>query len=197
VGAALARLLAERGRRVLAVKPVESGTPSECEDGVLLAEATGQALPREALVRLRDPVAPPVAAEREGVAPDHEAWCRVIRDLASGHEVTLVEGAGGLLSPLTATANARDLAVALSASALVVAPDRLGTLNHTLLTLEALAAAAVPLLGVVLSAPETADESTGGNAESLRRYGLIERVAVVPRDAALPGAVADWVEAAL
>src|SRR6185436_1437495 len=70
VCAALARALVERGLRVTAVKPVESGcgeTVGPEEDGVVLAEATGQERPREALLRLRAPVAPPVAADLEGV----------------------------------------------------------------------------------------------------------------------------------
>jgi 8-amino-7-oxononanoate synthase len=84
----------------------------------------------------------------------------------------------------------------------VVGTDRLGTLSHCLLALEALAAAAVPALGVVLAAPEVSDDSTGGNAAALRRSG-VERVATLPRlvapfDAAAAAsglsAVVRWIE---
>jgi len=184
VACGLARALAARGRRVVALKPVESGCPetlSEEEDGVRLALAARQAEPPAALVRLRAPVAPPLAADREGTALDARTWIEATRELAAGHEFTLLEGAGGLLSPLTWETTALDLARELSAAALVVAPDRLGCLNHTLLTLRALEDEGVPVVGVVLSAPETADMSTGTNAASLRRVAPDVRVAELRR----------------
>jgi dethiobiotin synthetase len=201
VACGLARALAARGLRVLAVKPVESGCgEAGPEDGELLARAAGQAEPRAALVRLETPVAPPVAADREGVALDHREWCSAIRALAPGHDVVIVEGAGGLLSPLTWEADSRDLAVELGASALVVAADRLGSLNHASLTLEALAGAGVPVLGVVFSAPAEPDDSTGTNAAALARVAGDVRVASLPRladpEAAAGGlgTVVEWLE---
>ncbi|MHC4472552.1 MAG: dethiobiotin synthase [Planctomycetota bacterium] len=204
VGCGLARCLVGRGRRVVAVKPVESGCgpePADSEDGVRLARAAGQEEPGTALTRLRAPLAPPVAADREGVRLDHHQWCRAIEELARHRDVVLVEAAGGLLSPSTWDADARDLAAALDAAALVVSPDRLGTLNHTLLTLEALGAGGVEVLGVVLNAPDSPDDSTGTNADALRRVAGPVRVAELPRladpdrDAALHlEAVAGWLE---
>jgi len=201
VACGLARLLSREGRRVVAVKPVESGCgekPGDGEDGVLLAAATGQSAPGTALVRLRTPLAPPVAADREGVVLDFAAWCREIRDLGRDADVILVEGAGGLLSPLTWDESALDLAMSLEAEALLVAPDRLGTLNHALLSRRVLAMAGVPLLGVVFVAPEVADASTGTNADAFGRVDGGARVAVLPRlgraEAASDhlGAVAKW-----
>ena len=203
VACGLAKRLADSGRRVLAVKPVESGCGAEVgpeEDGALLARATGQERPRSALVRLRAPLAPPVAADREGVALGPKAWVREILEFSRGVEFVLVEAAGGLLSPLAWGFDARDLAARLGAPALVVSADRLGTLNHTLLTLEALAARSVPVLGVVFSAPATPDDSTGTNAIVLRRVVPRVRVEEVPRLANLDhasrhlGAAASWLE---
>jgi len=203
VAAGLARALVRRGRRVAAVKPVESGcgeAPGETEDGVLLARAAGQDEPAAALVRLRTPVAPPVAAEREGRELDPGPWVETIRRLARDRDVVLVEGAGGLLSPLTWETTARDLGVALGADALVVAPDRLGCLNHALLTLEALRAAGLRTLGVVFGAPVAPDDSTGTNADALRRFAPDVRTATLPRladpadAAARLEAVVEWIE---
>ncbi len=203
VGVGLVTLLAARGRNVLAIKPVESGcaeTPGPDEDGVRLARAIGQDEPRQALTRLRKPVAPPVAADEEGVALDHRAWCDRIRALAEDREIVLVEGAGGLFSPLTWEATTRDLATTLGASTLVVAADRLGCINHVLLTVEALRAEDVEMLGVVFSAPETPDESTGANAAALGRFAPDLRTASVPRLADPTDAVAhlnpvaDWTD---
>src|SRR5688500_7646315 len=83
VTAGLARALVQAGRRTVAIKPVESGCAGAAagaeEDGVVLAAATGQAAPREALIRLRDAVTPALAAEREGVAIEIEALAGAIR----------------------------------------------------------------------------------------------------------------------
>jgi dethiobiotin synthetase len=196
VAAGVARCLASRGVRVVAVKPVESGCSAEpaiTEDGVILARATGQTIPAAALTRLRTPVAPPVAADREGVRLDSRRWVEGIKELAEDAEIVLVEGAGGLLSPLTWGDSARDLAQRLDAEALIVASDKLGALNHILLTLEVLEKSEIPVLAVVFSAPETPDESTGQNAETLRRFASIERVASVPR-LSNPGEAADHLE---
>ena len=156
VAAGVARCLASRGVRVVAIKPVESGCLAEAtntEDGVILARATGQLEPKAALTRLRNPVAPPVAADREGVRLDSRRWLERIRKLSETADIVLIEGAGGLLSPLSWDDTARDLALRLDANVIVVASDRLGTLNHILLTLEVLEKSDVPVLGVVFSAP--------------------------------------------
>lgn len=203
VACGLARALSDRGLDVRAVKPVESGTAvteRDREDGVLLARAARQDEPSGALVRLRAPLAPPVAADREGAELSMERWVERIREISAGADLTLVEGAGGVLSPLTWDATARELAAALDAPALVVAPDRLGCLTHTLTALESLRAGGIEPLGVVYSAPPEGDASTGGNPETLARFSDVDRVARlgrVPdfREAARQlGEVADWAE---
>jgi 8-amino-7-oxononanoate synthase len=174
VSAALARQLTARGSRVIAIKPAETGifagrdTP---EDGQVLAEATGQAWPREALTCLRTPVAPPVAAELEGVTLDPGSWIAAIRRAAEQADVVLVEGAGGLLSPLDWEYTLRDLARDVGASVVLVAANRLGCLNHTLLTLEALEAARLPVLGVIFNDahPQASDASRTSNLSALGR----------------------------
>jgi dethiobiotin synthetase len=74
-----------------------------------------------------------------------------------------------------------DLARALGSSALVVAMDRLGTINHTQLTLSALELAGLSVTGVVLTAPETPDASTGTNASAIARLSGLDRVLSLPR----------------
>ncbi len=201
VACGLARALSDRGLEVRAVKPVESGTAEterDREDGVLLARAARQEEPSEALVRLRAPLAPPVAADREGARLSMDRWVDRIEAIGGGTDLTLVEGAGGVLSPLTWDATARELAAALDAPALVVAPDRLGCLTHTLTALESLRAGGVEPLGVVYSAPPERDASTGSNPETLARFSQVDRVARLERVADFReaagelGEVADW-----
>jgi dethiobiotin synthetase len=134
VACALARSLADQGQRVCAIKPVETGcgaSPGPREDGVQLARATGQVQPRMALCRLRAPLAAPQAAEAEGGSLNYENLLNLILELAKDQHVVLLEGAGGVLSPLTWQHTVIDLARDLSAQVVLVAADRLGTLSAT------------------------------------------------------------------
>jgi dethiobiotin synthetase len=171
VTAALARALVAKGARAVAIKPIETGCdgpPSSGEDGVLLARATGQPEPTAALVRLKTPVTPALAADLEGRAIDLDALVGRTRELGNGADIVFVEGAGGLLSPITWTRDLADVARALDAGVLLVAPDRLGVLNHARLTIGAVRARGLDLLGVVVGAPSH-DASTGTNVEALRK----------------------------
>ncbi|MGE0555573.1 MAG: dethiobiotin synthase [Gemmatimonadales bacterium] len=203
VTCALARSLRARGHDVVAIKPIETGcdaAASAGEDGALLAAAAGQASPRVALHRFREPVAPVVAAGGEAETPGLASVVNAIRSRAAPNGITLVEGAGGLLSPLAWDWGLADLASALDASVLLVAADRLGSLNHTLLTVACLDQRGLELLGVVLSAPPEPDASTGGNAAVLarllpgRRLAALPRLIPAERDGCGLDEVAGWLE---
>ena len=200
VGRALGRALSAQGRRVVALKPVETGwadATAAASDGALLAAATGQAEPLEALYRFEASVAPALAAERAGESIDLDALVLRLEALSEGAEVVLVEGTGGLLAPITWEWTVVELARTLGAAALVVGPDRLGVVNHALLTLSALELAGLEVAGVVLTPPATPDDSTGTNAAAIARLAGIDHVATVPRVAdpfAATGSVAPIVE---
>lgn len=181
VACALARALRSGGHRVIGIKVVETGCTGprkDTEDGVLIARASGQGEPAEALVRLAAPLTPALAAEREGMALDFDDILLRIEGYARGADVAIVEGSGGLLAPMSWEWNLVDLAQALEARALVVGRDRLGTVSHALLTLSALEIGAVPVSGVVLTPPAQPDGSTGTNASTIERLsgqsGIIE-----------------------
>lgn len=182
-GAALAACFRTHNYSVVAVKPVESGVGIEVspeEDGPILAEATGQPEPLHALQRLRAPLAPPDAADLENATLDYTTWLDTIRSYQASHDVVLVEGAGGLLSPLTWNETALSMARDLSASVVVVASDRLGTLNHSLLTMHALETSGIRLDALVFSAPSEADRSTGRNSKALARFTNFRRIQTIP-----------------
>jgi dethiobiotin synthetase len=194
VACALARALVRTGRSVVAVKPVETGCgerPAPTEDGVRLASAAGQRAPRHALRRFRAPVTPALAADLEGASLDLDELAGEIEAASGTAEVLLIEGAGGLLSPLGWDWNAVDLAQALQATALVVTSDRLGSINHTLLTLSALDLAGIRVAAILVGAPSVPDPSTGTNAEPIARLSGIGRVRVVPW-VAEPDPAAPW-----
>ena len=179
VACALSVSLRERHNEVRAVKLVEIGAPTEAspdEDGALLARAAGQDAPTAALRRFRAALAPAAAAESEGESIDLDRMLQEVRQVAAHADVLLIEGTGGLLAPITWDCTVVDVARRLGAHAVVVAADRAGTINHTLLTLRALAEANVNCLGVALNSVGATDASTGTNAAALRRLAPGTRV---------------------
>jgi dethiobiotin synthase len=142
--------------------------------------------PLSTVYRFAAPLAPSVAAELVGDAVALAPILRAVDRLRSlAPDLLLVEGAGGLLVPLSESTDMADLAAALAAPLLVVARDGLGTINHTLLTLEAAAARGLRVAGVVLCAADagTSDRDAARNAEEIERRG---RVPVLGRLGHLP-----------
>lgn len=149
-----------RGRDIDAgvMKPVETGCRSRKgvlvpRDALALARAAAVKDPL-ALVnpyRFRNPLAPAVAASLEGGAVRVERIRKAFDELQRKHEYLLVEGAGGILVPLTRDQSFLDLARALDLPVLVVARPGLGTINHTLLTIEALRTRGITIAGVVIN----------------------------------------------
>jgi dethiobiotin synthetase len=144
--AALAARALARGRTVAVLKPAQTGTaayePGETSDTDTVTRLAGPGVTCVTLAEYPDPLAPLAAARVSGrpelyLADALDAAAK----LAGQHDLLLIEGAGGLLVPMGYDGwTVRDLAVALRAPAVVVARAGLGTLNHTALTLEALAA---------------------------------------------------------
>jgi dethiobiotin synthetase len=155
LAAAIAAALHASGRRVAAFKPVVTGLDEPDAvwpaDHELLATATG-ARPRDVCATTFGPaVSPHLAAELAGVELSLDALVQSARAAAVDAELVVVEGVGGLLVPLTPGHDVRDLAVRLGLPLVVAARPGLGTINHTLLTLEAARAAGLQVLGVVLT----------------------------------------------
>lgn len=137
VSAVLASRARENGASVRYVKPVQTGLAPGAPGGD--ADFVGAAASIEAveLLRFTEPLAPAVAAELAGTSIDFEQLVQRTLACSTDVDVGLVEGAGGLLVPLTESETMADLASALEAQLVVVTRPGLGTLNHTALTLEA------------------------------------------------------------
>ena len=158
ITAGLGYALRSLGIDVGVMKPVETGCPTRAGrlrplDALTLREATGA---RDALdlinpYRFHEPLAPMVAAERSGRHIDVGRLEERFARLADRHSVVLVEGAGGLLAPITKETSCLDLAVKLKLPLLVVIGSRLGALNHARLTVEAALHARVPVAGAILN----------------------------------------------
>jgi dethiobiotin synthetase len=182
VGCALAAALRARGRRVAVLKPVETGVDGEPEDARALGAAAGDPAPLDDLCphRLRAPLAPAVAARLEGVTLDLDRLVALAARRARAADVLLVEGAGGLLVPIAGRVTWADFAARLGLPVLVVAANRLGTVNHCALTARAAAAAGLRVAGVVLSQPApAADASAATNAETIAELTGLPVLAVL------------------
>ena len=157
--AALAALLRGTGRRVAVYKPCQSGAAAGDSDTAEIIRLAG-GVTTETGVVLQEPLAPVAAAAVDGTPlPRVAAHADRVRELAADHDHVLVEGAGGLLVELDSDGGTlADLGSLLAAAFVLVARSALGTLNHTALTLEALAARDLLVLGVVLGSwPRTPD----------------------------------------
>ncbi len=179
VTAAVAALGVERDARVAVVKPAQTGvSPDEPGDAAVVTRLTGLEDVHE-LVRYPHPLSPAAAARRAGAEPlDPVAFYDLALRLAEHHDLVLVEGAGGLLVRFDEDGTTlADLARGLRAPVLVVAGPQLGTLNHTALTLEALANRGVELSGIVLgswpAAPGLAERSNLRDLETLAARPLL------------------------
>jgi dethiobiotin synthetase len=172
VAAAILAALRERGERVSAFKPVVTGVdepPGDWPpDHELLAAAAGQDAGAVTPHRFGPPVSPHWAAEQAGVSIEPAELVAAAR----AAEGTLVcEGVGGLMVPLTTGYLVRDLAVDLGLPLVVAARTGLGTISHTLLTVEAARAAGLVVAGVVMTPwpeqPEPIERSNRATVEQL------------------------------
>ena len=153
-----------RDMRVGYQKWVATGSEAEMPvDLALCLEAAGISTNPELLVQqvpycFKFPASPHLAAEMENRAVEAETIIKNYRNMAARYELLVVEGVGGIMVPLRRDLLLVDLLVQVQARTLVVARSGLGTLNHTLLTLEALRNRKIPVLGVVFSDPEKEED---------------------------------------
>ena len=132
------------------MKPFCAGDTSDVE---LIAAAGGNEVPHHLLnpIWLRPPLAPYAAAMLENRPIDITAVQKAYHELAAKFDLVLVEGAGGLLVPILRDYNFRDLAVDLDLGVVLVAPNRLGVINHVLLSAESMANASLRLALLILN----------------------------------------------
>ena len=184
--ASLAAALRTLGVDVRAIKPIASGVPDgePGEDAELLGRGAGH----EPIVfhTFREPLSPHRAAAREGRTIDPARLLHSIRSVTA--EVVLVEGVGGWRVPITPTYEVRDLAVDLGAPVILVAGDRLGVLNHTLLTLESIRQTGldVPFILMNQGLRSAPDLSRSTNLDDLRALVDLPVIPLPPTDPSDP-----------
>lgn len=207
IAASLARLWRREGRRFAVCKPVATGARL-LEDGRLLADDTRRLAAAAGDPHLEqitphvyaEPAAPPLAARLAGETLTLDQLAAAVERRATGGTPVLVEGVGGLLCPLTEEHTVADLVARLGLPLLVVARRALGTLNHTLLTLEVARRRGLPVSGVVITeTTPPAGAAEADNVEQIRRRAGVPVLAVVPHQSggdeveiANPGAIQWW-----
>jgi dethiobiotin synthetase len=177
VAATIARTHTQRGERVAVFKPAVSGLSDGGEpDHELLRRAAGSAQSDEQIApyRYAPPVSPHLGAELSGDVIDPARLRAAAVEAASGVDLLVVEGVGGFLVPLTLGYLLRDFARDLALPVVIAALPGLGTINHTLLTVEAVRSVGLEVLAVVLTPwPETPGEVERSNREAIERLGAV------------------------
>lgn len=183
VAAVIAHSLAAEGRAVAVFKPAVTGLEEPGEaDHELLRRASGSTQPDDAIAPYRydPPVSPHLAAEMAGEGIEPPRLLRAARRAEADADFLVCEGVGGLMVPLAPGYLVRDLCRELALPLVVAAPPGLGTINHTLLTLEAARAAALDVALVVLTPwPQDPDPIQSSNRRTLESLGGVP-VAVLP-----------------
>lgn len=189
IAGAIGRWFRVRGFRVSVLKPCATGCVRRreglvSEDAELLAHYADVRFPLDVICpqRYAEPLAPAVAAERAGKPLDWEAINRSISAMAAESDVMIVEGVGGVMVPMDSRHTFRDVAVWLGAPAVVVARPALGTINHTLLSVDALRLAGVSVAGVVMNRypAENASVAEETNPRAIEKWGKVPVLCLVP-----------------
>jgi dethiobiotin synthetase len=195
VAAAIANGARRAGRRVAVFKPAVSGlddyplrpeaweNAAELPDHVLLrlAAASSQSDDEIAPYRYGPPVSPHLGAQLAGASIDPDRLREAGLAATEGAELLVCEGVGGFLVPLSGSYLVRDLARDLGLPVVIVASPELGTINHSLLTLEAVRGAGLHVAAVVLNRwPAEPDERAASNLETIAMLGEV-RVETLPR----------------
>lgn len=203
VGAMIARELVSAGHRVGVYKPVESGCLRSQDslvaaDAQTLWQAAGRLgeLAHVCPQRFEAALAPPQAAEQERKSVDADLLRRGLEVWKDRCDFVLVEGAGGLMSPLSAEDYNADLAADLGLPLVIVAPNELGVINATLQTIITARTVAprLPIAGVILNRTElrAEDQSVVDNAKQLREHCDVPLLATIDFEQQEFEATVDW-----
>ncbi len=177
VTAGIARRARELRKRVFAFKPIETGCSlvqgrliGDDQETLCKAAGSWQTGALRGVYQFARPVAPLVAAEEQNTTIDIERIVRAVGEGASGVDLTLIEGAGGWRVPITTTVDMGGLARSLGLPVVLVGRSGLGTINHCLLSIEAILRDSCEVRAVVLSKrPQDEDALAASNAEQIAR----------------------------
>ncbi|AGL03394.1 dethiobiotin synthase [Desulfoscipio gibsoniae] len=191
ITAGLAANLRQRGLNVGVMKPLQTGS-QKAEQGWISIDAlysmqvAGITDPMELVSPycLEPPMAPRLAAEISGINIELEKISRAYRELCNRHEFMLVEGAGGIMVPITGRFLMADLAKLLDLPVLIVARPGLGTVNHTLLTVEYAKSSGLRVAGIIINDFKQSEAGTveKTNPDLIEELAQVPIVGIIPHD---------------
>ncbi|MBN2713092.1 MAG: dethiobiotin synthase [Planctomycetes bacterium] len=190
----IARMLKRKGYSVGVMKPVASGCFERdgllvSDDSIKLKKAAQSLDPMRVItpIALEHPLSPHMSARMDGVLMPKDHISRLIREafeiLASEHDIVIVEGVGGLLVPICDNYTIGDIASELGLDTIIVARDRLGMINHTLLTVEAAQKRNMKVNGIILNCVNEPDYAAVTNAEAMSYTTSIPVIESIPNQA--------------
>ena len=206
VAGAIASHFRRQGRRVGVLKPCATGCVRRreglvSEDAEFLAFCADARRPLDIICpqRYAEPLAPSVAARRAGQPLDWESIQRSLDMIGSASDVIVVEGVGGIMVPMDDCHTVLDVARWLNLRPVVVARPALGTINHTLLTVNALRDAGLSVAGVVINRypAESADVAEETNPREIERCARVPVLCIVPDEPTIAGHLPAGVLAAI
>lgn len=188
VTAGIAAVLKEKGVDVGVMKPVETGCAEkggelEPQDALYLKNAAGVSDELDLInpYRFKAPIAPAAAAVLEGKTIDLSKIKKSYEALSSKHQLMFVEGAGGILVPLNEKETIADLVKVLQLPLIVIAESRLGTINHTLLTVKYAQSIGIVVAGIILNHVSLSPgESLSANRAEIQRFANLPVVGEMP-----------------
>jgi len=191
IAGAVARILTDKGLKVGVFKPIATGCRRSWDgfvgsDTEFLAHCANSDLSLSTItpVGYPTPAAPIVSAACDGPAIDFNRIAAAYRDICQNSDIVIVEGIGGVRVPLTAEFDLLDLAVEFALPVVIVARPNLGTINHTLMTIDCVRAAKLKIAGVVINNYNATESTVAEDTapEVIAKCGGVNVLSVVPFD---------------
>jgi dethiobiotin synthetase len=191
IAGAIAKILTDKGLKVGVFKPIATGCKRGwdglvSDDTEFLAYCANSDLSLSTItpVGYSTPAAPIVSAGCDGPAIDFDRIAAAYRDICQNSDVVIVEGIGGVRVPLTPEFDLLDLAVEFALPVVIVARPNLGTINHTLMTIDCVRAAELKIAGVVINGYNATESAVAEETapEVITKCGVVDILSVVPFD---------------
>ena len=195
-----------RGLRVAVCKIAATGCPHRreglvSEDAEFLAHCADANFPLDVICpqRYAEPLAPAIAAQRAGQPLDWSAIERSLQEMSADSQIIIIEGVGGLLTPMDDKHTILNTINWLKLPTVIVARASLGTINHTLLTIQSLRSTQAKIAGVVINqypsdSPGAAEET---NPAAIEKYGKIPVLCLTPQENFTPPTIPRGITAAI
>jgi dethiobiotin synthetase len=191
IAGAIARILTDKGRNVGVFKPIAAGCKHTWDglisnDTEFLAYCANSNLSLSTITPIgcRTSAAPIVSAAHDGTAIDFDRIAAAYNDVCQNSDIVIVEGIGGVRVPLTEQFDLLDLAVEFALPVVIVARPNLGTINHTLMTIDCIRAAELKIAGVVINGYNATESTVAEDTspEVIAKCSGVDILSVVPFD---------------